>query len=108
MGADNISAAVDKVTAGVAFSGIALKKRLVIPVRNKTNILRIPLFRVDKTLLLRNRTYLVLGKSSKREVNVRKLLLSQRVEKIALILGAVLRLIQQVSACFFMIYAPFS
>ena len=74
----------------------------IVAVGHKADILTVGLVRVDKAVLLRDTAHLVLAQSAERESDMAELFLRQRIEHIALILGGVERLFQQIFSVFFL------
>ncbi len=93
--------------AGLKFcSGIPLDKSGVISVWHKTDILAVVLFRVDKSVFLRNLPHPLLGQAAQGKKQAGKLSLRQGIEHIALVFGVIQAFFQQPSACFHILFHP--
>ena len=96
VGADDLAAGVDELALGVGFAGVAFQKAHIIPVRDEADVLGIPLFGVEEALLCGDGADVVLAfKFAQREAGVGQLLLGQKIQDVALILGEVPCLFQQ-------------
>ena len=94
MASDYLAGKVQVIALGVALSGMLFQEGEIIPVRNKADILAVPLFGVQKPFFLSNFPDLLFGQLPQRKQGVGKLMLVQAVEKISLILRPVRCLIQ--------------
>ena len=89
MPAQHIARFVHKIPGWVFPAGIAPDKALVIPVRHEADILAVPLAGRYKAPRLRRGSHLLLRKGPERESDMRKLLLRQHIQHIALVLGCI-------------------
>ena len=90
----HLTVQVQVISLGIGFSGVALQKGTVIPVRDKTDVLTVMLPGGDKAVFLGNLTDFRLGQFPQGKQNVLQLLLGQTSQKIGLIFGSIPGLIQ--------------
>ena len=97
---DYVAGLVQIIAGGILFPGVLLQKCHVVSIGDEADVLTVPLFGVDKSLLLSNLAYLRLGQFAKREEDVRQLVLGQGIQEITLIFRGVCCLAQQEPAVF--------
>ena len=94
MAAHHLALGIKIVSRGIPFPSESFHKGAVVPVGNKTDVLAVPLFRRYKAVFGGNGPDLRFCKGAQGKQGVGKHFLGQGVEKIGLILGRVLCLIQ--------------
>ena len=95
MPSDHMSVQIEKISVREVHPAVPFEESDIITVRHKANILTVVLAGSNESVILRQLTHFCLGKSSHRKEYVGKLLLTQHIKKIGLILGMIDSLDQQ-------------
>ena len=97
---ENVPLLVHKIPLWVSLARCALDERRIIAVGDKADVLTVGLAGVEKAQFLGDAARVGLFKLAQRQARVRKLLLREGIEHIALILGGVQRLFEYPASVF--------